>query len=372
MSTPSEKTSQPLDDTFESMPVGPSFFQNSAYFPMPVVLVGTRGPDGASNLAPYSLCFPAPGLAPDAMTLRCRAESNTAQNLLRSGMASLNFVSDAAHHIANMRVLGTPGASAGKMAQSVFRLMPSERPGVEGGEAPPEVVAEAVQVFECRLDRDSAPTVDGENLWLPLRVERVLLKSRWRQALETGGAPPHLPIDYGFRTPTASWLSRASTRYDAPRLRPRFEVTVPLTADAIVERFRRALGSPGCPLVGAATMKHVQLAFPKAERTTWSPTLDLMLSDGDDGAVLHGRIGPHPHIWTMFLGIHALVGFAGLGGLMYGFAQLTIGSEPWALWSLPIALVLHAFVAGAAFIGQGLGAEQVHRVRAFVEDTLAS
>lgn len=368
----SDAPSRPLDDAFETMPVGPGFFQTSAFFPMPVVLVCTRGPDGAPNLAPYSLCFPAPTQAADAMVLRCRADSNTALNILRSGMASLNFVSDAPHHMANMRLLGTPGVSADKMTHSVFRLTPSERPAGDTGETAPDVVSDALQVFECSVDYDAHPKTVDNNIWLPLRVEKILLKSRWRVALEQGGPPPRLPIDYGFRAPTASWLSRAATRYDAPSLRPRFQITVPLTADAIVERFRRALGSPGCPLVGGATMKHVQLAIPAAERTTWSPTLDLMISDTDQGALLHGRIGPHPHIWTMFLGLHALVAFAGLGGLMYGFAQWTIGSTPWALWALPIALVLHGFVAGAAFIGQGLGADQVHRVRTFVEDTLAS
>ncbi len=368
----SEAPSRPLDDAFETMPVGPGFFQTSAYFPMPVVLVCTREPDGAANLAPYSLCFPAPIQAADGMILRCRADSNTARNLLRSGMASLNFVSDAPHHMANMDVLGTPGASAEKMARSVFRLTPSERPAGDTGEAAPDVVADALQVFECSVDYDAHPKTVGNDIWLPLRVEQILLKSRWRLALEQGGAPPRLPIDYGFRAPTASWRSRGATRYDAPSLRPRFRLTVPLTADAVVERFRRALSSPGCPLVGAATMRHVQLALPASERTTWSPTLDLMLSDTDEGALLHGRIGPHPHIWTMFLGIHALVAFAGLGGLMYGLAQWTIGGTPWALWAVPVALALHAFVAGAAFIGQGLGADQAHRVRAFVEDTLAS
>ena len=97
-----------------------------------------------------------------------------------------------------------------------------------------------------------------------------------------------------------------------------------------------------------------------------------MLTDVPEGALLHGRIGPHPHIWTMFLGLHAVVAFAGLGGVMYGLAQWTIGQSPWALMALPAALALHAFIAGAAFVGQGLGADQVHRVRAFVEDTLGS
>ena len=46
-----------LDD-FEDVPVLDNFYQTSAFFPMPVVLVATRADDGAANLGPYSLCFP--------------------------------------------------------------------------------------------------------------------------------------------------------------------------------------------------------------------------------------------------------------------------------------------------------------------------
>lgn len=367
-----ESAPSPLGDAFEAMPVGPGFFQNASFFPMPIVLVGTREPDGAPNLAPYSLCFPAPHLAPDALLLRCRADSHTARNVLRSGMATLSFVPDTPAFMANVAVLGTPGPAAERMARSVFALAPSTRAASAGAEEPPDIVAEAVQVFECRLLGDSAPTPEGEDLWLPLRVEAILLKSRWRHALQTGGEPPRLPVDYGFRAPTATWLSRRTTRYDAPRLRPRFQLTVPLPAETIVARFRRALADPGCPVTGAATMKHVQLGIPAHERTTWSPTVDLMLTDTEEGARLHGRIGPHPHVWTFFLGLHAVVAFSGLGGVMYGLAQWVIGEPPWALWAAPVALGLHAFIAGAAFIGQGLGADQVHRLRAFVEDTLGA
>jgi hypothetical protein len=100
--------------------------------------------------------------------------------------------------------------------------------------------------------------------------------------------------------------------------------------------------------------------------------MDLEVEPHEEGSRLRARIGPHPHVWTLFVGLHAFVGFSGLGGVMYGLSQWTAGESPWALWALPLMLVLHAFIAGAAFIGQGLGADQTYQLRSFMDDVLAS
>lgn len=45
-----------------------------------------------------------------------------------------------------------------------------------------------------------------------------------------------------------------------------------------------------------------------------------------------------------------------------------VGESPWALAGVPAALALVGFTYGAAFIGQGLGAEEMYRLRSFVDD----
>ena len=124
-------------------------------------------------------------------------------------------------------------------------------------------------------------------------------------------------------------------------------------------------------VVGARVGEHIQLSLPEDRRTTWSPHLDLRLEADDAGGTkVRGRIGPHPHVWTLFTALHLAVAFSAIGGLMWGLSQLMANESAFALWAVPIALFLHAFIAGAAFIGQGLGADQTYQLRTFLDDVL--
>ncbi|PKN59284.1 MAG: hypothetical protein CVU56_01075 [Deltaproteobacteria bacterium HGW-Deltaproteobacteria-14] len=367
--------SQPLSPAsgggpFVDVPLRERFFQSSAFFPMPIVLASTRGPDGATNLAPYSLCFPHVSGDGHAMVLVTKRASKTAANLIRSGTIAINFIPDEAAYLANCKVLSRVVPTAEKMAQSVFTLAPSARAAV-GGEAPPDVVAEAVQVFECALDRVEPSEVGEAEHRFILRVERILMQPRWHAALEAGRGCPRLPVDYGFRQATDSWLSRPRVDVSGPRLRPRFEISVPRPPEDVGAAFGEALSRPDATVVGARVGEHIQLSLPEDRRTTWSPHLDLRLEADDAGGTkVRGRIGPHPHVWTLFTALHLAVAFSAIGGLMWGLSQLMANESAFALWAVPIALFLHAFIAGAAFIGQGLGADQTYQLRTFLDDVL--
>ena len=59
--------------------------------------------------------------------------------------------------------------------------------------------------------------------------------------------------------------------------------------------------------------------------------------------------------------------FVALVGIAYGWSQVMLDRTPWALSLVPGAAVIGGFVYGAAFIGQGLGAEQMYELRAFID-----
>lgn len=123
------------------------------------------------------------------------------------------------------------------------------------------------------------------------------------------------------------------------------------------------------PVRGWVQAGQAELHLAKSERF-FTPVLHLDLAQEEGRRVLVGRFGPLPQVWILFMGIYFLLGIAGTAGLMYGASQWMLGREPWALLGAPVAVALAAFTYGAAFIGQGLSAEQMYELRCWVERSL--
>ena len=334
------------------------------FFPKPVVLIGTSGPSGQANLAPYSQVFPQVSQGRIALQLVCRATSNIAANIERSRRVTLSFIPDDAILLANARLLAIPGTTAEKMARNHFTL-------VEADGAPPHV-AEAVQVIEATWTGEDVQASGDNDRCFVLTVDRLLMAPHWQSLLESGQGTPSMPIDFGLRRPGSAWLSRPHRQSYKPRLRPRFESQVPLSPDEVVARFERGLSDPTGPVRGSVRGHHIQLGMAEELRHVGSPQMELEVFPEGAHSRIQGRIGPNPHVWTLFLGLHAVVAFFGLGGTFFGVSQWLMDAAPWGLASLPVALGLHLFIAGAAFIGQGLGADQTYQMRTFMDDLMTS
>jgi hypothetical protein len=155
-----------------------------------------------------------------------------------------------------------------------------------------------------------------------------------------------------------------------PRPRPEVRFTTPTVPDDVISAFSQAAEELAPPLDVGLGNRNIDLLIRVEERHFWSPWLSLQVTR--DGAVtsVAGRFGPHPHIWTGFVFLYALLGFGGLVGSMYGWAQIVLEQPPWAFAALPGAMGLIAFVYGAEFIGKGLAAEQMYVVRDFVWDAM--
>jgi hypothetical protein len=160
------------------------------------------------------------------MVFNTRDNSNTAINLRRTGQCTLNFIPDDRRYMRNCLMLGYPGETTEeKMRNSVFTLQHSLRGQEErtAGTAYPDLVAEALQVFECSLE---SVEVDEEihSMRSILTIDKVLLKERWHKMLVEGkgrrigraAAFPPLPVDYGFRNNAHFWFTRHSPPYREP------------------------------------------------------------------------------------------------------------------------------------------------------------
>jgi len=223
--------------SFENLRVVDNFYQTSLYFPMPTVVVGTLCEDGRTNLGPYSLLQPYYIAGKDyyAMLLECRNSSNTAQNILRTGKCSLNFVADDRRSFKECVKLSWPGDTPQeKMPKCNFKLEKSMISEEDPEDIRPDVVTDAFQVIECTwmreldgADKDEAGILDGYEppyhdfngitsrfgAHFILRIDKILMKKKYRDAIINGvrrNSFPPVPIDFGYRDSKNFWYCRRS------------------------------------------------------------------------------------------------------------------------------------------------------------------
>ncbi len=223
--------------SFENLRIVDNFYQTSMFFPMPTVVVSTLCEDGSTSLGPYSLVQPYYIAGKDyyAMLLECRNSSNTAQHILQSGKCALNFITDEKKYFQECVKLSWPGDKPeDKMPKCGFTLEKGLCAEEDGDTDRPLVVSEAYQVLECtwmraldHADADRPGTLDGYEppyhdfngitskfgAHFILRVDRILMKERYRSAIVNGVRGrdfPRVPVDYGYRDSKNFWYCRHS------------------------------------------------------------------------------------------------------------------------------------------------------------------
>ena len=219
--------------SFKDLRIVDNFYQSSAFFPMPTILVSTVDDEGKTTLGAYSLCFPYYIAGKDyyAMILECRNSSNTAQNLLKRGKCALNFLEDSYKDFKETVKLGFPGqTSKEKMSHCPFEL---EKGQAEGDDRP-LVIKKAYQVFECTwddtledayLDKSKVGQLDGIEgpyrnfngvtskfgCHFILKIDKILMKEKFYNAIIDGiksSSFPKVPIDFGYRDSTYFWYTK--------------------------------------------------------------------------------------------------------------------------------------------------------------------
>ena len=217
-------------DKLKELRIVDNFYQTSSFFPMPTVLISTVSENGQTNLGAYSLCFPYYIAGKDyySMLLECRNSSNTAQNILRTKKATINFITDERKYFKEAVRLGFPGdTTEEKMKDCLFTLINSEL-----GEDRPQMVEESYQVFECTWDDslEDAYTDKPGNLegYEPpyknfngitskfgahfiLKIDKILMKEKYHNSIVNGvnrNNYPAVPVDYGYRDSTNFWYSK--------------------------------------------------------------------------------------------------------------------------------------------------------------------
>ena len=217
-------------DKLKELRIVDNFYQTSAFYPMPTVLISTVSKNGQTNLGAYSLCFPYYIAGKDyyAMLLECRNSSNTAQNILRTKKATINFIPDDRKFFKEAVRLGFPGdTTEEKMKNCLFTLKDSDL-----DKKRPQIVEESFQVFECTWDdsledafKDKPGNLEGYEppyrnfngitskfgAHFILKIDRILMQEKYHNSIVNGVKKnnfPRVPVDYGYRDSINFWYTK--------------------------------------------------------------------------------------------------------------------------------------------------------------------
>ena len=221
--------------SFENLRIVDNFYQTSLFFPMPTVIISTLCEDGSTNLGPYSLVQPYYVAGKDyyAMLLSCRNSSNTAQNILRTGKCTLNFIDDNPKSFKEAVKLSWPGDKPeDKMPKCNFKLEKSLIEEENPEDKRPMVLSDAIEAIECTwmreldgADKDEAGQLNGYEppyhdfngitskfgAHFILRIDKILMKKKYADAIINGVRAkdfPNLPVDYGYRDSKNFWFHK--------------------------------------------------------------------------------------------------------------------------------------------------------------------
>ena len=157
------------------------------------------------------------------------------------------------------------------------------------------------------------------------------------------------------------------------RMRPRFTLVVNADPDDVMRRFDEALSTDDCQVHGALYKHQVELQPRRAHRHFWSPFLNVVVEETDDGgSELNGRFGPAPNVWTMFMAGYGACAFTAFGAFFIGTSQLTLGDPPTGFLLVVGAAIGAGVVYVAAQVGRRLGEDQMRELKTFVDGALDS
>lgn len=227
-----------MKNNFKDLRIVDNFYQTSAFFPMPLTLIGTLDENGNTSFGAYSLVFPYYIAGKDyyAMVLECRNSSNTCKGLLRTGKCTINFMPYSKKIFKECVRLGFPGDTPEeKMKDFKFTMVDGMSCIDHPSDAFPKVIDEAYQVFECTWVKELDGAVNDQieeeyngpyhdfngitskyGAHFILKIDHILMKEKYHDAIINGvtrGNFAPIPTNWGYRDSKNFWCSGFKTAH---------------------------------------------------------------------------------------------------------------------------------------------------------------
>lgn len=156
------------------------------------------------------------------------------------------------------------------------------------------------------------------------------------------------------------------------RVRPRFEIETYVGVDDVVNKIKSSLESSDSVVQARIRKGYATLFLPLEEQHFWSPelTINVEALESEDGSIISGLYGPRPAVWTAFVFIYSLLGFAILVISIIGFANKSIGNSSGILWLVPILILILIGFYLSSYFGQKLAHDQMLTLHDFVEENI--
>lgn len=159
------------------------------------------------------------------------------------------------------------------------------------------------------------------------------------------------------------------------RLRPTFEVPLPLDRGDVIERFRQAERQLAQPELFRMFGEYGELHLPRREHRLWSPHLSFYVSEPGPGAgtghcSIHGRFAPRVDVWTVVWIAYLALLFTAFFGAALGVSQWQLGDTLWGMWVAGGASLLLGAIYVVAHLGQQWSSDQMHQLRGQLEEIM--
>ncbi|SDR66882.1 hypothetical protein SAMN05216503_0212 [Polaribacter sp. KT25b] len=158
------------------------------------------------------------------------------------------------------------------------------------------------------------------------------------------------------------------TRNSEVFLRPRFTIDLDENRDKILQDFINEFKKEDCVFLGNIVDGHIFISVSKKDEHFWSPQLHLeILETSENKSLLKGLFGPKPHVWTLFMFVHFVIGVSFLGFAALLYTNISLNESVFfpliMIIFLPLIWVLLYFLGK---IGKNTGKNQMKKLHDFM------